>query len=553
MSGSLASLSVMAPKSSLFAGLSTLRQPEVKPKTEQDKALQAYLAKKYIDGTANDSKKKKKKKKLPERTDLGAVKIHDEDITGFVTISKDDRDDEEDVPVIDNLEEAKALIRQKKKVENFYSKGEDGSGWAVATDDDGVKHEPRVSNWQGASDFTPARKQRRDSPDASLPPRMRHDSPDASPPRRQLPDASPPRRQRHDSPDASPPRKRRHNSPDMSPARKTLMAHRAAPPDASPPRRRPHMPPDASPPGRRRHDSPDASPPRKPRAAMPDASPPRKRRHDSTDASPPRKPNTALADASPPRKRRHDSPDASPPRKGQLEGPSAGSVRMGDGTAVGLVDARQLAEETRRLRLEAEERRLQAQGRGEETVYRDRATGQTTTREEHARQRGRGRGRGREKKEEQPPEPLEWKGGLAQKREAEARAARAREEAAKPFAQSVDNAELEAERRDRLRWGDPMAHLVAKRRGLGGEPASLLDSAHRDDLLKSGFIVPQEVPIHSWMKRGIAPAFNRYNIRPGRHWDGVDRSNGFERHLSRAQATRAAQELEATMWSMEDM
>ncbi|RYR55395.1 hypothetical protein Ahy_A06g030622 isoform D [Arachis hypogaea] len=104
--------------------------------------------------------------------------------------------------------------------------------------------------------------------------------------------------------------------------------------------------------------------------------------------------------------------------------------------------------------------------------------------------------------------------------------------------------------KDRLRWGDPMAHLVKRKKY--PEPV-LPDLGEGEKMKESGFVVPQDIPDHSWLKRGLDAAPNRYGIRSGRHWDGVDRSNGFEKEMFKRTNERQARDREAYLWSVSDM
>lgn len=76
---------------------------------------------------------------------------------------------------------------------------------------------------------------------------------------------------------------------------------------------------------------------------------------------------------------------------------------------------------------------------------------------------------------------------------------------------------------------DPMAQYFASKQSLLGMAAEDASTAHVELCTSSGFIIPQGVPAHSWMKRGVQPLPNRFSIKPGRHWDGVHRGNGFEK------------------------
>lgn len=551
------------------------------------KSLKEYL-KRYENNVEDEKKKKKKKKKA--KPDMNGVLVVDEDPIWQKPVNVEEEEDEsadEERPQVDEDIEVKRMKRLEllKSRRPFGAISEDGSGWVS------VSENPKNPSFDQNSDMSPPRK-RRARNDMSSPER------ELKPSSRSLTDLSPPRQQRivvppenmskppsyssqdskyqHNS-DISPPRKRRarYDTPSPEPGLRPSESGREVS-DLSPPRQRPECHYTRSREPERKssnssHPNLDLSPPRRyhPQKSseyekrtsrlsdLPDISPPRRNHHRTTresqdeDLSPPRK---SRKDRSEPpddprlsnrtstevnMERPSSVSDLSPPRKIRKE-----SSSLTERAKTGLVSGHDIKEEIARTKkedwLRFKEMDPSVSGRGAEPVYRDKKTGQRMSKDELKLQ----------KQEEKPKEiKLEWGKGLAQKREAEAKQEELELEKAKPFARTRDDPDLDNMLKERLRWGDPMAHLVKKKHS----ELVLPDIGDDDKMQESGFIVPQEIPSHSWLKRGLDAAPNRYNIRPGRHWDGVDRSNGFEKQMFKRTNEKQATEREAYLWSVADM
>uniref|UniRef100_A0A803L5T3 BUD13 homolog n=1 Tax=Chenopodium quinoa TaxID=63459 RepID=A0A803L5T3_CHEQI len=508
------------------------------------------------------------------------VLVVDEDPVWQKPVSFDEEeenDSPDEKPQVDEDIEFKRMKRlEELRARRSYNEiSEDGSGWVPVSD------APKSSTTHDlSSDISPPRnrKARFDTP--SPEPGM-----DASDSGREVIDLSPPRqrRQRNDSPspgpddfgressDLSPPRQRKKNNdfPSSKHVSKSLAAGEEV--DLSPPRQR-----------RRRYDSP--SPEHRTKATDgkqdSDMSPPRWRGRVHGYLSPmPQKISSAtgvrdsgLDDLSPPRRERPGSSklndsrvseDLSPPRKIQkgidkrgrrangaqeesIESDLSPPRKSKQQQKTGLITGKDVSTEIEKIKKDEwtrfNEMDPSASGRGAEPVYRYK--GERISKDEYLKLT---------KKQEKPKvavviylplsldevllknrntgsvteeeKKLEWGKGLAQKREAEARLLEMELEKEKPFARS------------RKKQSDLL----------------LSDLGDSEKMKESGFIIPQDIPSHSWIKRGLDYEPNRYGIKPGRHWDGVNRSTGYEKQLFKRTNEKRATEKEAYLWSVSDM
>lgn len=221
----------------------------------------------------------------------------------------------------------------------------------------------------------------------------------------------------------------------------------------------------------------------------------------------------------------------------EAEADEAPAVLMSDGTHAGLQSAATVSAqlEARRRAERAEYERSYKHQKEAETIYRD-ATGRrvdvSLKRAELRREAQEAAAREAAKKE-------------ALKGEVQMEAARRRREELEDakvmtVARHADDVDMNREMKEQVRWGDTMAQFIEPRGGGGGGGAGGKDEGGKKKKLKGK-------PIYQG-----AWAPNRYGIRPGYRWDGVDRGNGFEAERFKAINRRERNKGLEYSWQMDE-
>ena len=201
------------------------------------------------------------------------------------------------------------------------------------------------------------------------------------------------------------------------------------------------------------------------------------------------------------------------------------AMKLESGAHAGLQTADQVAAQLKRKEAEERQRLLkdgdEHSGKGKETIYRD-ASGRIINVQMK-------RAEARKKAEAEAAKAaaeLEAQRGDVQRAEKEKRKEQLSEAKFMPVARYADDVELNEDLKGKERWNDPAAgFLETKKEGksISGKPL---------------------------YKGPAAP--NRYGIRPGHRWDGVDRGTGFEKEYFAARNRRANLKNLDYAWQMDE-
>ncbi|KAK5938927.1 Pre-mRNA-splicing factor cwc26 [Knufia obscura] len=112
---------------------------------------------------------------------------------------------------------------------------------------------------------------------------------------------------------------------------------------------------------------------------------------------------------------------------------------------------------------------------------------------------------------------------------------------------SAEDEELNEAQREELRWDDPMAGYMAERQAEREAKNPNLGRRRKEE----GETVSEGGGVKKRVYLGAAPP-NRYGIKPGWRWDGVDRGNGFEKEWFQARGKKNRIEELSYQWQMDE-
>ena len=141
-------------------------------------------------------------------------------------------------------------------------------------------------------------------------------------------------------------------------------------------------------------------------------------------------------------------------------------------------------------------------------------------------------------KEEKESKYKSWSKGLKQAEDEKERIGEVLHEMAKPISRYIDDADRDEYLKKKELDDDPMLQFMRKKR--------------KEEQIESA-TAKGEVYFEKPTYKGPEGPPNRFGIRPGHRWDGVDRSNGYEKKIFEKEADRHATREEAYKWSTEDM
>ena len=231
-----------------------------------------------------------------------------------------------------------------------------------------------------------------------------------------------------------------------------------------------------------------------------------------------------LADAQAESRARAQQDDDDPTLVGENGADYDGPV-MANGALAGLQTAAQVSKALKKKQ-KAEMKAMQdadlaSGGLAQQTIYRDASGRMINVKQKQDEAAEKAREDERKAKEE-----AESGKGDVQRREKEARRRDLEEAKVMTVARGADDEKMNAELKERERWNDPMAQLLATKK-----------SSSKGGKSKGGGKTYQGA---------FEP--NRYGIRPGWRWDGVDRGNGFERKWFAARNAKKDKEALKIAW-----